>query len=140
MISNLLTLKSQLEHITRVVVTAGRPSAPVGSDCDVIYVWLGILEDGNLGVTECMTKTRMNIGYEINSCYRDDAEDMTTQVFEEDAEKFTDLIEQVWETLVAHKDVGDLAGASRCDQIDLLPLVTQSRSGTSISAVGAIVI
>lgn len=138
MINRLLTLQTQLSHITDVYVSAGRPSAPVGG-CERIYVWLEQVEDGNL-TDSCMTKTRIQIGYEVWACYNDDAEDMTADVFLQDATRFTDLVEQTWETIVSHKDLGDLAGASSCDQIDLLPLRTQQRAGQGVSALGAIVV
>lgn len=140
MIDRLLIFQSQLDHIAPVYISAGRPSAPVGS-CDRIYIWLDQIEDGNsVDPDSCVVDTRITLGYEVWSCYNDDAEDMTAAVFLEDATRFTDLVEQVWQTIVDHKDASDLAGASRCDEIGLLPLRWTSRAGQGVSAVGAIVV
>lgn len=138
--NRLLILQEQLEHIAPVYISAGRPSAPVGG-CERIYIWLDQLSDDNqIDPSSCMVDTRTTIGIEVWSCYNDDAEDMTADTFLADAERFTDLVIQVWDALVEHKDASDLAGASRCDEIGLLPLVTTQRLGGSVSAAGAIVV
>lgn len=142
MISRLLTLQSQLEHIAPVYVAAGEPAAPVGSDCDRIYVWVDSVEDDNAinPDTACRVDTRLTIGYAIWTCYHDEAEDRTAAQYLADATRFTEMIEDVWDTLVSLKDAGTLAGASRCDQIVLNPLAWGSRSGLAVSAVGTIVV
>lgn len=141
MISRLLTLQSQLEHIAPVYIAAGEPAAPVGSDCDRIYVWVDSVEDNNaLDLNSCMVDSRLTIGYAIWTCYQDDADDRTADQYLADATRFTEMIEDVWDTLVSLKDAGTLAGASRCDQIVLNPLAWGSRSGLAVSAVGTIVV
>lgn len=135
MISHLLELQTQLEDITTVIVAAGRPSAPTGSDCERIYIWLADVQDNNLD-DNCIVDTHLTIGYEIHGCYRDDAEDQPASVFLEDATRFTNLVDEVWTTLVDYRDAGTLAGASKCDEVTLNPLTVTPRSGTHISAIG----
>lgn len=141
MITRLLTLQSQLEHIAPVYVSAGEPAAPVGADCDRIYVWLDTIEDDNaIDPNSCMVDPHLTIGYAIWTCYQDEAEDRTAAQYLVDATRFTDMVNDVWDTLVSLKDTGSLAGASRCDQIVLNPLAWGSRSGLAVSAVGSIVV
>lgn len=139
LIERLLTLQTQLEVVAPVLVTAGRPSAPVGQDCERIYIWLAAIEDRNFDQS-CRTDSRYTFGVEVHSCYTDGAEDVMASVFLADAERFTNLVEAVWWRMVDLKDAGSLAGASNCDDIALEPLVTQPRSGLGISALGAIVV
>lgn len=141
LIDRLTSLRDALEHIAPVYVSAGEPAAPVGSDCDRIYVWVDSIEDDNaIDPNSCMVSSRLTIGYAIWTCYRDEAEDRTAAQYLVDATRFTEMVEDVWDTLVSLKDAGTLAGASRCDQIVLNPLAWGSRSGLAVSAVGAIVV
>lgn len=127
-------------EVARVVVTAGRPSAPSSPNCPAVYVFADQVADRNqTDPNACAVASRFTMAYEIWTCYpvssRGDETDAQHAV---GAECLYELMELVWCALVAAKDSGEPFGA--CEFVELGLLDVQPRSGGSVSALGVVTV
>ena len=122
-----------------IIVTAGEPAAPVGSDCPTVWIWVSRIEDAALFQAGCAVRTTVTVSYRVDSCYTEVDGEIPAATHEADAVNFEALISDVWCTLVAAKDDGTLLGLGDCDLAVLSPLVVGNRSGGVVSASGAVV-
>jgi hypothetical protein len=125
-------------EVTRVTITAGQPSAPIGSDCTSIYLWTDQVVDFNQNdPNECLVASRLTMNYQIHTCYIATKGDETDAQHLVAAECLYELMSLVWCALVAAKDTGAFGD---CAWVSLEPLDIQPRQGTNVSALGGVTI
>lgn len=124
-------------NVERVTVTAGRTNAPVGN-CTVIYVWADRIGDELQRADDCRVASRLQLNYEIHTCYIATPGDETDEQHAVAASCLYELMDLVWCGLVADKDarLTDLFGS--CKFIELAPLIVQQRQGLNVSALGSV--
>jgi hypothetical protein len=125
-----------------VVMTAGRPSAPLNK-CSAVYVWLDNTSDtGGLGTfgqasgPECVSRRTATIAIEAGICINDPgAEDIDPEASALEAECFNELVDVVTCGL-ADAALSELFGS--CTGVMMGSFQTQPRAGGWVSSLGSV--
>ena len=129
-------------EVGRVVVTAGRPAAPSGEDEEcrtAIFIFGDTVSDLNQSDEDsCLVRSRWAMQYEIWTCYSEAWEDVDDEDHEAAAACFYELMALAWCAVVEAYDSGEPFGS--CENVELLPLQVQPRSGGAVSALGGVTI
>ena len=129
-------------EVGRVVVTAGRPAAPSAEDEEcrtAIFVFGSNVADLNqTDQNSCTVRSRWAMQYEIWTCYPEAWEDVDDEDHEAAAACLYELMSLAWCALIDAYDSGEPFGS--CEDIELLPLEVQFRSGGAVSALGGLTI
>lgn len=123
----------------RVFVSAGEPA--VGS-CGEIAVWISNVSDANIGISDCMVDTQVELTYRISWCYPEpeDGSGPTTAQELTAAECLYELMDAVWCGLVSERDAGTLLIQSSCEKTSLGQLTVDPRSGGVVTATGTVTV
>ena len=126
-----------------VVITAGRPAAPLNS-CTRVYVWLDSVydagEQSTFGATsgpDCVSRRVAVFGVEIGICLSDPGDEglawIATSLFE--AECLNDLTDVVWCGLAEAAQAGEFGD---CQGVTVGTFNVQPRAGQWVSMLGSI--
>jgi hypothetical protein len=124
--------------VSRVTITAGDPGAPIGENCNVIWVFGDQVVDLNqTDPNACVVRSRFSMSYKIHVCYNDDPRDLTDEEHLAPADCFYELMDLVWCALVTAKDSGTFGS---CEFVELEPLEVGPRQGLDVWALGGVTI
>jgi hypothetical protein len=125
-----------------VVITAGRPAAPLHK-CSAVYVWLDSTQEvggqatfGQIAGPDCISRRTATIGVEAGICLNDPgAEDIDPATSAVEAECFNELVDVVTCGL-GDAAVGGLFGD--CAGVTVGSFQTQPRAGGWVSSLGSV--